>query len=290
MSTVEQYLRDQYARKGVSVSMESGMKAIFGGFELPSIYGPQKITLGPWNNPGAERDFTDDYLNSAKYRTYDSRLKLPVTAWFCINGEHTRELLCDFLARELNMYSTIVAMCKVPVFAYLEWAIRCTNRIDRINFDEALTNRPKTAAELLTPLKTSLLGMTLPSPLVKTIPFREDVLTTIRIPQRPDYGQSAMPMELNAELAKRLIWHATKLDQFADSIDDLFPELDRLVSCLRSFRELVRADEGEIHPLIRFLDREMQNPLNTEVFCALFGRARAIASFIKSQVWFATHD
>jgi len=289
MVTVEQYLRDQYARRGVSVSMESGVKAIFGGFELPSIYGPQKITRGPWTEPGAERDFTDEFLDNAKYRTYDGKLRLPVTAWFCINGEPMGDLVFDFIIREMNFYTTLWVMCHNPVIAYLEWAIRCTNRLDRINMDEALANRPKTAAELLTGLKASWMGSATPTPMVKTIPFREDVLTTIRIPQRPDYGQSAMPMELNPEMAKRFIKLASQMDNFADMVDDFFPELDRLIGELQSFRELVRADEGEIHPLIRFLDKEMQNPLNTEVFCAIFGRARAIASFIRSQVWFATH-
>ncbi|MNF03212.1 hypothetical protein D3C80_2024840 [compost metagenome] len=85
-----------------------------------------------------------------------------------------------------------------------------------------------------------------------------------------------------------MVYWAAKFDAFADQVDEGFPALDQEIGKLQSFRELARTDE-EPHALLQFLDREMQNPFNTEVLCALFGRARSIANHLRMIVWMESH-
>ncbi|MNO19243.1 hypothetical protein D3C76_89730 [compost metagenome] len=290
MSTVESYLRDQFAGKETPlVSMEaSGMEQIFGRFELPSIYAPQKLTIGPWNRPGSEEHYTDEWLDKATYQTGSKSFETPIAAWLMLGGEDVGDRLFECLDAEKRMYQVILAMVQQPIFANITWAQVVTGRLDKVNKDTELAKRPKTAAEMLSGVKPCLLGMREREPLVKVVPFRGDVLTTFQIPQRPDYGQTAHRFRLDAEKAKRLVYWAATFDGLGDHVDALFQSLHREVSKLKPFKELVTEGE-EPHVLLQYLDREMQNPLNTEVLCSLYSRARAIANHLRMIVWCETH-
>ena len=291
MTTVEAYLRANYAGEetaGVSMESESKFGRIFGSFELPSIYGTQKITSGPWNRPGSEYHYTDEWLDRAEYRKEAKSFEAPVAAWLMLGGEPLGDAVFRALEAEVKMYQVIIGMVQTRIFAFLGWAQMTTYRLDVINKDVELARRPKTAAEILSEVRPCLLGMREKAPLVKVSPFRGDVLVTFQVPQRPDYGQSAYPIRLDAEKAKSMVHWAARFDAIADQIDAVFPPMDVEISKLQSFRELARTDE-EPHRIIQFIDREMQNPLNSEILCALFARARSIANHLRMLVWLETH-
>lgn len=288
---VATYLRQQYAGVYVQPAMEAnGMEQIFGKFELPDIYTPNKISLGPWNKPGCEADFEFSFLEKASYVNISQKFQLPIGSWLTsINGELSYDELIKFLSHEVSSYNTILLTLGPAVKDYLQWAIQTTKALDTIDLDAALKARPKTMVERMIGVTVFWLGMRAPKPIYVSEPFRGDVLTTFRIPYRADHGMSNRLLQLDYARARELVVFASKLNNVAERAEDLFTVFQAASKELKSFRELARSDQPD-HPLYQFLDSEMMGPFNYEVFFAIFSRARGIANELHKQVWCATHQ
>lgn len=285
MATVETYLRQQYAGTHSEVSLESGMEEIFGGFELPHLYSSQSIPKGPWNEPEANKKYAVGFLQNARYRLIEGQFQTPVGSWLWQAGKAlTFEECVTSLRTEMMVYRNLLNIAWPLVRSYLRWAIHVTDRIESANLHDALFERPKTLAEAFSGLSLCLLGMERERPLTTSVPLKEDVLTTLRIQQRGDLGAYNYLLQLNPEKAITFLEFANGLDAIADEIDTKFIYFEKVSERLKSFRELVRTDEPD-HSIYKYLDSEMVRPFNSELYCAIFNRARSIANHLRMQIY-----
>lgn len=283
MEEVVAYLRAQYLANSsgaaLHVSLESAGDVLKG---LGDIYKVEKLPRGPWNDPANKHWFTPEYLDSRSFRTPPSSCF--IKGWLSINGVPVTTMLDKFLEVELDTYRCLSNIAYDAGLRYVEWALLVTNGYNSLNPDEALRNRPMTAAETLAKTTVRLLGMKNQRPIVETVPFRNDTITMFKVPVRPDRESYSARIEMDRELAKTLAMYADRFDEFADSLDAYFVKLENEIAKLKSFRELVGVDE-EPHEIVKFLDREMMTPFITGLHQALFYRARDLADFLRMYIF-----
>ncbi|MCY1280691.1 hypothetical protein D9M68_20320 [compost metagenome] len=288
MSTVEAYLRQQYAKEYSVPSMESGLAALFGRFDLPSLYTPSTIAKGPWNDNSRPDKFTVEFLTNACYKDVTKSFQTPIGSWLWQAG---RALSFDeamvSLKAELQTYQKLIAVAWPTICEYSDWAVRSTAMMETTPLDDLLACRPKTVAETVSGIKLCLIGMAERRPLTSSVPFRGDVLTTLKIQQRADHGAANYRLQLDSEKAIAFLELINEFDQLVSTVDDKFAYFHKTCESLKSFRELMRTDE-EDHPIYRFLDREMMGVLNHDIHCAVFNRASSISNHLRMQIYCST--
>lgn len=285
MSTVESYLRQQYALARSGPSMESGMGGIFGTFELPSLYTPQTIPRGPWNDPDASRKYTVDFLRKARYREQADRFQTPKGSWLWQAGKPlTFDQLIKSIDAEMVTYVNLLDTAWPIIRDYTRWALRTTMAIETISLDDALSLRPKSVAEIMSSLELCLMGQADRRRITVTVPFKDDILTTLKIQQRPDLEAYNYILQLDGDKAIKLLEMVKQLDFLVSKIDDKFSYFEKSNAQLKTFRELVKTDEPD-HPIYKFLDSEMMGAFNQDLHCALFNRASSISNHLRMQIY-----
>lgn len=285
MVTVETYLRQQYANEYSEPSMESGLEEMFGKFMMPSLFSAAPLSSGPWNDPSKVIKLTPEFLKRARYKDVDVSFQTPVGSWLWQAGQPlTFEQVIVSLDAELLTYVNLMNTAWPIIREYTRWAVRVTNSIETVNLDEQMSCRPKTVAEVFSNLEIGFIGMEGRRPLTVSVPFKDDVLTTLRIQQRPDHKAYNYMLQLDADKAIKLFDMINQFDRLASGIDDKFVYFSKTVERLKSFRELARTDEPD-HPIYKFLDREMMGVFNHDLHCAMFNRATSISNHLRMQIY-----
>jgi len=204
--------------------------------------------------------------------------------WLTISGAQLGSMLHEFLDVELRLYICHTSVAFETGIRYLDWVRHTITEFDKVDKDEALQNRPSTAAEMFSDTPLRMLGMVSNTHIVESKPFRGGLMTIFKVPTRPEIGLITKSFPIDRVKAKLMCGWADKFDLFADQLEIQFMVVDAHIRSLKSFRDIVGA-ENESHELVRFLDREMMYPYTTGLPSALFYRARVIADLLRKLVW-----